>query len=88
MIPDSKGRLHKKVATYRKNRNSKRKKVFVTNHVFYANGGISNWVEFRYIKSNNLLGRSDGDYDMGDNFINVSRIPKQKIIIPKKLLKL
>lgn len=87
MTPDSKGRLHGKVATYRKDRNSGGRKVFITNHIFYENGGISNWVDFRYIKPDGTLGKSSGDYDMGGNFVNALKIPKVRIVVPKKFLR-
>ena len=89
MIPDSNGRLHGKVATYREKGNSRGRKVFSTNHILYANGGLSNWVDFRYINSDGTLGKNGGDYDYKHNFINVLSLPrkKKKIIIPQKLLK-
>jgi hypothetical protein len=54
------GRLHNKIAEYGDTT------VYILSHIDTANGGVSNWVDFRKLgKDGKLVGKCRGDYDKG-----------------------
>lgn len=69
----TRGRLEGKVATYFKNGNKKGRLVFVISHDYWVDGGLSNWVTFRYVNHDRTLGKKGGDYDFTKNFKNARR---------------
>jgi len=60
-----------KIVHYNGNK-SRKGRAYVTNHMIFTEGGLSNWVTFRYIEPNGDLGREGGDYDKDNNFVLVT----------------
>ena len=83
------GRLHQKIATYVPGKTpvrkipglTRRRRVYIVEHIYEVGGRLSNWVSFRLLNRNGTLGKKmHGDYDFGKNFLDVCKPREIRIL--------